>query len=152
MLLETEVFKVIKPVNVGPLVQVAHKLEFVDSKGECAWVTKPGSVAPPELLSLVNGLHVGGEIKRMFCRRLAPHQGIPVHVDDWIPAELAWRRFQLPILSHPDIVMRWPDDNVELHLAPGFLYEVRFDRLHEVVNPTPFERIHIQLDVVDCTL
>mgnify|MGYP001577012541 FL=1 len=55
-------------------------------------------------------------------------------------------------MSHPDIVMRWPDDEVEVHLAPGYLYEVRYDRLHEVVNTTASARIHLQIDQIGATI
>lgn len=147
-----ECYRVVKPVDLSPMLRVVDRLEFIDSNGTCAWVTKPGSVAPQELLNLVNGLGLGGTTKRMFCRKLGPHQGIAPHVDDWIPQEKDWRRFQLPLVSNPEIKMRWPDDGVEVHLAPGFLYEVRFDRKHEVVNETDSERIHIQIDQVDATI
>jgi hypothetical protein len=83
----------------------------------------------------------------MFCRKLLAHQSIPPHVDDhkWMRGTDI-RRFQLPLISHPDIKMKWPEDGVELHLAPGYLYEVRFDRTHEVINNTDCERIHVQID------
>jgi hypothetical protein len=79
-------------------------------------------------------------------RKLGPHQGMAPHVDQWMPKEADWHRYQVPLVTHPDIVMRWPDDGIEVHLMPGRLYEIRFDRLHEVVNPTPYERIHLQID------
>jgi hypothetical protein len=152
MLAPNECFKRIKPIHIGPVVARVRDLEFADSKGCCAWVTKPGSAAPRELLDLVNRLGLGGVTKRMFCRKLMPRQGIAPHVDDWMPAEMLWRRFHVPLVSHPAIVMRWPNDGMETHLEPGYLYEVRFDRMHEVVNGADSERIHIQIDQVDATI
>jgi hypothetical protein len=70
-----------------------------------------------------------------------------------MPAELDWRRFQLPIVTHPDILMRWPDDDVEAHLAPGILYEVNYSRTHEVINnQNEVDRIHLQIDQIDSTI
>jgi hypothetical protein len=152
MLAEHEVYRRIKPVDLAPVLGVIHTLEFSDSGGVCAWVTKQGSVAPPELVRLIHSLQLGGQTRRCFCRKLMPHQGIPAHVDKWMPQELHWRRFQIPLVSHPDIKMRWPDDGIEVHLEPGYLYEVRFDRMHEVVNPTDRERIHLQIDQVNATI
>lgn len=150
MLAASEVYKRIKAVGIGPTLAVLDKLEFADSGGKCAWVTKQGSVAPRELVDLVGGLGLGGRHGRMFCRKLMPRQGIAPHVDDWI--DPAWRRFHVPLISHPDIKMRWPDDGVEIHLEPGYLYEVRVDREHEVINDTDVERIHIQIDQVNATI
>lgn len=152
MLAEHEVCRRIKPVDLSPVLKVLDRLEFSDSGGVCAWVTRKGSVAPPALVQLVRDLQLGGEVKRLFCRKLMPRQGIAPHVDSWVPTEMNWRRFQVPLTSHPDIKMRWPDDGVELHLEPGYLYEVRFDRLHEVVNDTNCERIHLQIDQVNATV
>jgi len=143
----------IKAVDIVPLQQVVHLLEFDDSGGVCAHVTKVGSVAPPEFHALVRSLGLGGQPHRQFCRKLLPHQGIDPHVDAWIKERgLELRRFQVPITSHPDIVMRWPDDGVEVHLEPGWLYEVDVTRMHEVVNNTDSERIHLQIDQIGATI
>lgn len=152
MLAASEVCKRIKPVDLGPVLKVIDRLEFADSGGKCAWVTKQGSVAPVELMALVNGLGIGGTTKRLFCRKLTPRQGIAPHVDDWMPEELLWRRFHVPLVTHPDIRMRWPADGVDVHLEPGWLWEVRFDRMHEVVHNADCDRIHIQIDQVNATI
>ena len=154
MLAQHEVCKRIKPVDLAPVLRVLDALEFADSGGKCAWVTKPGSIAPEPLMDLVRDLGLGGKPARLFCRKLMPHQGIAPHVDDY---EAAWkvgalRRFHVPLTSHPDIKMRWPDDGVEQHLEPGYLWEVRFDRTHEVVNDTECSRVHIQIDQLNATI
>ena len=104
---------------------------------------------PPEINALVASLGLGGELARAVIRKLAPGQDIPPHIDDWMPAEADWRRFQVPLVTDPRIIMRWPDDAVEVHLEAGVLYEVRFDRLHEVINGSDKPRIHLQIDQVD---
>ncbi len=68
------------------------------------------------------------------------------HIDTFLAGEADWRRFQVPLISHPDIRMCWPNEGVDVHLAPGNLYEVRFDILHEVTNPTNTTRTHLQID------
>ncbi len=151
MLAVNEVCQRIKAVEIGPVLAVLDRLEFADSGGICAWVTKAGSVAPQELVALVAGLGLGGRHERMFCRKLMPHQSIAPHVDDhdWMQD---CRRFHVPLTSHPEIKMRWPADGVEVHLEPGYLYEVRVDREHEVTNDTDAERIHIQIDQANATI
>lgn len=148
----SDVYRRIKPVDIGGILEVIGALEFADSGNKCALVTKPGSAAPEPLLNMVRGLELGGTFKRMFCRKLNPYQGIDAHIDDWILPEWNLRRFQVPLTSHPDIIMRWPDDEIEVHLEPGYLYEVRYDRMHEVVNKTPHARIHIQIDQLNATI
>ena len=151
-----EVYRVIKSVDVEPVLSVLGRLQFVHvNQGDPNKV--PAHVVlqdkfPPELKAFVAGLGLGGDLARALLRKLGAHQGIPPHIDQWMPAEASWRRFQVPLVTHPEIKMRWPDDGVEVHLAPGFLYEVRFDRLHEVVNPTDTSRVHLQVDQVDATV
>lgn len=80
-------------------------------------------------------------------------ENIAPHIDEWIvQGDLDIRRFQVPVVTHPDVVMRWLDDDVELHLEPGWIYEVRHDRMHEVVNDTDCDRIHIQVDQIGATI
>jgi hypothetical protein len=155
MLARHEVFRRIEPVDLSSVSGLVGSLPFVyvnHSNGKYPCHVVVAAAFPPEFRALVDGLGLGGTVGRMLLRKLLPGQNIPPHVDDWMPKETDWRRFQVPITSHPDIKMRWPDDGVEEHLAPGWLYEVRFDRTHEVVNPTAFERIHLQIDQIDATI
>ena len=153
MLKSNEFYRKIKSLNIEPVLKVLDKLEFVNSGGVCAWVTKPGSIAPQELRQLVQSANLGGKPYRLFCRKLGPRHGIPPHVDDhqWM-MDRHISRFQIPLVSHPDIKMRWPNDGVELYLEPGYLYEVRVDKTHEVVNNADCERIHIQVDQENATI
>lgn len=156
MLDASECYRAIKPVAIGPVLSAMDRLSFVGVGGSSPEKYKCDVVLaahfPPEVLALISGLGLGGTLARAVIRRLAPKQGIPPHVDAWMPAEADWRRFQVPLVTHPSIVMRWPEDGVEVHLAAGNLYEVRFDRIHEVVNNADIERIHLQIDQVDATI
>ena len=154
MLQPQEVYRRIKPLDILPALQVLDKLVFKDSKGVCAWVSDPAVQAPKELLQLVRSCGFGGEYYRVFCRKLLPLQSISPHTDEhsWM-TERNIRRFHIPLVSHPSITMRWPNDNIEVYLEPGYLYEVRVDRMHEVINRSPdIERIHIQIDQGNATI
>lgn len=149
----------IKAVDISPILSVLDRLHFVavnggstnPAKSPCS-VTLPGHPLPEKVSRFVKGLELGGETRRVLFRKLYPHQGMAPHVDAFLSGERAWQRFQVPITSHPDIKMRWPLDGVEVHLEPGFLYEVRFDRLHEVIHGADCERLHLQIDQVGATV
>lgn len=151
-------FRAVKSVDIGPVLGVLDRLQFVSvNQGGTTPERYPCDVVladkfPAELRSLLDGLGLGGRTARAILRRLPPLQSIPPHTDTWMPGEYDWHRFQLPLVTDPSIIMRWPDDGKELHLAAGTLYEVRFDRKHEVVNGWDGERIHLQIDQVDATI
>lgn len=151
-----ECFRAVKPIDLSPVQEVLGRLQFIAVGGSSAAKYKCDVVLmqhfPPQLHALIAGLDLGGSLARAVVRRLAPRQAIPPHVDAWMPEESDWRRFQVPLVSDPSVVMRWPDDGAELYLAPGWLYEVRFDRLHDVVNGWDGERIHLQIDQVNATI
>lgn len=149
----------IKPVDISAIVEIVGGLPFVPAnvgsanpeKSPC-FVVPSGHPLPRDVAEFVAGLGLGGDTRRILFRKLGPRQGMPRHVDRWMRDEADWRRFQVPLVSDPSVVMRWPDDGVEVHLKPGFLYEVRFDRTHEVVNGWDGERIHLQIDQVGATI
>lgn len=152
------VLRLVRAVNISPILAAlpsfADQFEPINfgstnpEKAPCYMIR----LVPRVVREFVDGLELGGVTKRIVIRKLVPGQGMAPHVDRWMPGEDDWHRFQLPITSHPSIKMRWPDDGVEEHLAPGNLYEVRFDRLHEVVHPAPVDRIHVQIDQVGATV
>ena len=152
-------YRVIKPVDIGPVLQLRDRLQFIYvNQGGTTTERYPCKVVleahfPPELKKFIEDLNLGGRVGRNMLRMLPKGQSIPPHTDKWMPKEYNWRRFQLPIITHPDIIMRWPDDGVEAHLEAGILYEVVYDRTHEVINTqNEIERIHLQVDQIDATI
>ena len=153
-------FQIVGPVDVSPIVALMDRLPFMSinyhldgsdpNKPACDVVLE--NKFPPPLQAFVAGLGLGGKTGRVILRRLPPYRGIPRHVDAWMPGETDWRRFQIPMVTHPDIRMIWPDDGADVHLAVGSIYEVRYDRTHEVVNPTAVARVHMQVDQVGATI
>lgn len=146
--------RLIKPVDIGPVLSTLDRLTFVSvnqTAGYACDVVLQDKFTP-ELRRLLMSLDLGGQTARAILRKLPPRQSIPPHVDDWMPEEADWHRFQVPIVTDPSIVMRWPDDGVEQHLKAGHLYEVNFQRVHEVVNNADIERVHLQIDQVGATI
>lgn len=156
MLAQHEVYRRIKPVDISGVLGLLEEMQFVHvnqttpKRYPCQVVVR--AAFPQGLRDFIDGLGLGGTPGRQLLRKLMPRQSIPIHVDDWMPQELYWRRFQVPLVSHPDIKMRWPEDGAEAFLEPGYLYEVRFDRMHEVVHNADCERVHLQIDQVDATI
>ena len=148
-------FRTVKAVDIAPVLSIMDRLQFIHvnqggAKYECD-VVLSGSF-PPELQGFIDNLGLGGVQARAMLRRLGPRQSIPPHVDKWMPKEADWHRFQVPLVSDPRIIMRWPEDGQEIHLAPGFLYEVNFNKLHEVIHPADCSRVHLQIDQIAATI
>lgn len=150
-----ECYRLVGPVDVAAAVAAIDRLQFV-LVGQSSAAKYKCFVAfadlPQEFHDLIASLDLGGTTHRAVVRRLEPRQSIPVHVDDWMPAEADWRRFQVPLVTDPSVVMRWPDDGIETHLAVGNAYEVRYDRAHEVVNNWDGRRVHLQIEQIGATV
>lgn len=151
-----QVYRVIKPVDLSSVLPTLDTMQFVavnQSSTDCrkspCEVVLPDKFTP-EFRGFIDGLGLGGTQGRAILRRLAPRQGMAPHIDEWLPAN--WRRFQVPLVSHPAITMRWPDESMEIHLAPGWLYEVRVDCAHEVINKADVPRVHLQIDQLNATI
>lgn len=155
---EHQCYQIVKAVDVAPLRAALERLQFVGIRGDPRDPNKPAcSVAlsdkfPPDVRDWITGLELGGELGRAIFRKLSPGQNIPPHTDAWMPGELDWRRFQVPVVTEPEVIMSWPDHGVKLHLEPGYIYEVRYDITHEVVHGGRGERVHLQLDQVRATI
>lgn len=153
-----ESFRRIKPVDISGVVPLLDGLPWFNVHGEG---TTPGAYGcdvvlkqqfPAQVFELLDSLALGGELARAILRRLDPRQSIPLHVDSWMPTGLDWRRFQVPLVSDNFVVMQWPDVGKAVWLEPGFLWEVRYETPHEVVNCSDNPRIHLQIDVVGATI
>lgn len=155
---EADCCRAIRRINIGPALDALADCHFEQLRHRgnyqgdliCGLIRQTGF--PPAMMDFVDGLGLGGRVGRAVLRRLNAGQGIPLHTDEWMPGEVNWRRFQVPLVSDPRIVMRWPDDGVEQHLEPGWLWEVRYDRPHEVVNPTECCRVHLQVDQIEADI
>lgn len=151
-------YRVVKPVDIQPILDVVDKLEFFHANQGGATPDRYACDVvlrikfPKVVNEFIENLGLGGEVARAIFRRLPPRQSIPPHIDKWMPAEANWSRFQVPIISDPSIIMGWPEKHTAVYLKPGFLYEVRYDITHEVVNSWDGERIHLQIDQVDATI
>ena len=148
----------IKPVDIAAVLGALHRMQFVH-------VNQGGNTAEryacdvvladkfaQSVSDLISGLELGGRTARAILRRLPARQCIPAHVDAWMPDGLDWHRFQLPLITDPRVVMQWPDDGIAEHLEAGWLYEVRYDRKHEVIHGADCARIHLQIDQIDSTI
>lgn len=150
-------FKRIKPVDISGLLPLVDDLKwFTINKGStstdaygCDVVLKP---FPQPVDDFIDGLRIGGTLARAIFRRLAPFQSIPLHTDTWMPEQRNWRRFQVPLVSDPLVQMAWPETEECVYLEPGYLWEVRFDTPHEVVNSWGGYRVHLQIDAVNTTI
>ena len=136
----------IRPVDIADALCALSEVRFVDTGGTNGWIANPDWLG-----AFVERLALGGTVMRALCRLLPAGQGIPPHVDAPMFRSNCERRFHVPLLTHPGVMMRWPDDGVEEHLEAGYLYEVRYDRLHEIVHRAPVDRVHIQINVVNAT-
>ena len=155
MLAQHEVYRRICTVDIGPVLGVLSKLNFIrvgHSRGMYPCDVCLRAHFPAEVEALVDSLPLGGDRARVIIRRLGARQSIPPHIDDWMPDKENWRRFQIPIVTNHGIMMRWPDDDVMIHLEAGYLWEVRFDRMHEVINEFDGDRIDIQIDQVGAVI
>lgn len=133
----------IRQVNIEEALTLLPEVHFVDTRGTNGWIARPSWVQ-----DFVSGLHLGGKAVRALLRLLPAGQGIPLHIDEPMFGNKSERRFHVPLVTHPDVVMRWPDDNVEVHLEAGWLYEVDYSRRHEIVHRASIGRVHLQVNVV----
>lgn len=132
----------LRAVDISVPLAGLFETHFVDTGGTNGWIAKPDWLS---VFAATLGL---GKVVRTLVRRLPPGQGIPPHIDEPMFSDKRERRFHVPLLTHPGVTMRWPEDNVEMHLEAGYLYEVDYTRLHEIVNRAPVDRIHVQINAV----
>ena len=116
--------------------------KFINTGGTNGWVAQPAWMHP-----FIATLAPEGKVTFACLRKLPPYQNIPPHIDAWKNRPNVGKRFHVPLLTHPLVKMRWPDDGEEVHLEAGWLYEVCFTRLHEVVHLAPVDRVHLHFNV-----
>lgn len=132
-------------VDIAPALALLPAAVFEDSGGT------NGHLANPEpFMPFIHGLGLG-KVTRAWVRKLPAGQGIPPHVDpkNHRSPKARERRFHVPLVTHPDVFLRWPDADAEVHLRTGCIYEVDHTQMHEVVNHAPVDRIHLVADTVE---
>jgi len=136
----------IKPVDVSVAIVKLVGVTWRDTGGTNGWLADP---LPEWALELAKSLRLDGVILSVCLRKLPAGQGIPLHVDpkQHQSAKVIERRYHVPLVTHPLVTMRWPDEGEEVHMEAGWLYEVRIDRPHEIVHRGPVDRVHL---VVHC--
>jgi hypothetical protein len=130
----------IREVDIAAALAELSGTSFVDTGG-----TNGHIAFPPWLPDFVDSLKLG-RVNYAVVRKLPAFQGIPPHIDHGIPEINSGRRYHVPLVTHPLVTMRWPEDGEEHHLEAGWLYEVDYTRLHEIVNRAPVDRIHVQVN------
>lgn len=133
----------LRPVDIAPALKELSSTPFLNTRGS------NGHVAMPLWLDgFVEGLGLGIVMLAQL-RKLPAYQGIPAHIDAPSMSSLnRGRRFHIPLITHPAVTMRWPEDGEEHHLEAGWLYEVDYTKLHEIVHRAPVDRIHVQVNAL----
>ncbi len=149
-MLKTEfLYLKLAPIDIAPALAVLASANFGDTGGSNGWLTDPAPFMP-----FVESLGLGGVILAVHCRLLPAWRGIPPHIDPFQHRSdsVQESRFHVPLVTHPGVTMRWPDDGVDVHLEAGYIYGVNFRRLHEVVHRAPIGRVHLQINVANATM
>lgn len=132
-------------VDISELLTKLPAVNFVDTGGPNGWLAAP---KPDWLVPFIKTL-TNEPFTFPMIRKLPAYQGLPPHKDHWGNLPNVGRRMHVPLVSHPDVVMCWPDDGVEVHLEPGWLWEVNFLKLHAVRHMAPVDRVHLHFNVVE---
>jgi Aspartyl/Asparaginyl beta-hydroxylase len=103
------------------------------------------------LAASVKCVHLG----RVMITRLVPGSAIPAHSDRIEPAELEfplaprpavyYERYHVPLASEPGNVFVCGEEDV--YMAPGEIWWFNNQLVHEVINNSPSDRIHL---IIDC--
>jgi hypothetical protein len=136
-------YRKIRQVDITGILARLPEVNFVNTGGTNGWVARPDWARP-----FVESLNPEGAVTFICLRKLPPYQNIPPHIDNWGNTPNRGKRYHVPLVTHPDVKMCWPDDGVSVHMEAGWLYEVCFLRLHEVVHLAPVDRIHLHYNVV----
>lgn len=137
-----ELCRKIRRVEIGFALDRLPEVQFVDTGGSNGCIANP-----PWLAEFVDSLGIEGRVELALLRKLPPGRNIPPHIDTVRGRGNHGHRYHVPLVTHPLVTMRWPDDGEEHHLEAGWLYEVDYTRLHEIVHRAPVDRIHLMATV-----
>lgn len=132
----------IRQVDISTALAALPETEFRNTGG-----TNGHIAFPLWLTDFVQSLELNGRATYAVVRKLPAYQGIPPHIDHGVPEINSGHRYHVPLLTDSRVTMRWPDDGEEHHLEAGWLYEVDYTRLHEIVHRASTDRIHVQVNV-----
>jgi hypothetical protein len=132
-----------RPVDISGILPLLADVKFEDTHGPNGWIARPEWMA-----EFIADLKPEGKVTFTLMRKLPAYQNLPPHIDSWGNVPNVGRRLHVPLVTHPDIKMRWPDDGVEVHMEAGWLWEVNYLKLHEVQHLAPVDRIHLHYNVV----
>lgn len=131
-------------------------VEAVCSRLECVnyppWNELPevaGLIFP--LMFRVQGLHLG----RVFISRMRPGTVIPAHSDRIAPAEeqfpsrmppaVYYDRYHIVLASSPGVIFKCGDEQISMQKGEAWYFNNQL--LHEVVNNSADDRIHLIADI-----
>lgn len=49
----------------------------------------------------------------------------------------------IPLTTHPDVIMGFPEHDIEAHMKAGHVYSMDETQVHYVKNPTETRRVHL---------
>lgn len=136
-------YRKIRPVDISGILRLLPEVKFEDTGGPNGWIARPAWMA-----GFIESLNPEGRVTFTLLRKLPPFQNLPPHVDSYNNVPNIGKRFHVPLLTHPEVVMRWPNDDVEVHLEAGWLWEVCYTKLHEVAHRASVDRVHLHFNVV----
>lgn len=143
--------------NVTQLSLQVNDPTISDWYGSCGRIEKPGaagiietdySYIQPELKGSAIEKWINSLGKPVFRTRLLymnPKQCYSIHKDP-LP------RFHLPVITHPQCLMCFPDHKIMQFLLPGESYLVNTMHRHTFINCSDFYRVHLVAVTDDATI
>lgn len=115
-------------------------LECEDSRAR-AWY--------PRINSLIDWVYMsvkGKRLGRIMLAKMLPQTDIPLHRDPG-PYFVTYKRFHVPITTNPMVLFHCKHNDKEIHMEAGNLYQLNNLWLHAAENYSPYERIHVIVDI-----
>ena len=97
-----------------------------------------------ELLAGLEKYLTPGYTNRVLLSCIPAGEEILPHTDDFGGAVRS-RSYHchIPLITAPEIVMGFPERDIEFHMEPGHLYSIDETEKHYVKNPTRIDRVHL---------
>jgi len=88
----------------------------------------------------------GKRLGRVMLAKMLEESSIPLHRDPG-PYFQTYRRFHVPIITNPMVLFKCGHNDKEMYMEAGSLYQLNNLWLHGVDNYSPYERIHVIIDI-----